>query len=134
MAKKIRSEQVSGGGGGSSIDYSDIEQPTGNYFFGKPIYQKTILYRQALPSAGGTSGIVTFPHGIQDMKEVIDIVGVVNDPSAKIYVRTPHVGTAQANESISFYVAGDYITLKVGQNRSTYTNNHVTVYYTKSAD
>lgn len=57
----------------SNHNYSLTEQVVGTWIDGTPVYEKTVYY------AGGVTGTVLVPHGITNLKRIIDMTGSCHD-------------------------------------------------------
>ena len=115
--------------GFSPVIYSDVERVIGVWRDNKPLYQKTVYY------AGGSSGTISFAHGISDIDEIASAVGIAKDtdvigdfiPFARIRSDGLNIGISDVTTSnINYYVPSQF--------GSRIVDVYVTLQYTKTTD
>lgn len=118
----------SGGGGSSSINYSETEQMIGTWIDGKTVYEKTINFG-AMPN--NTSKSVN--HNIADLDYIIDIRGTTMTPEGGCFP-VPFVNDQGYTSQLCLFANRTSITVRTQANRSAYTICYITIRYTKTID
>ena len=108
--------------------YSTSEKVIGEWIDGKPLYRKTISFG-ALPNAGTK----TVAHGISNLKRVVHMYGYSFRSSDNVHFPLPFVSTTAIN-CILLDVIASNISITTGINRTTQTENYITLEYTKTTD
>ena len=113
---------------GITLDYSTSEQTTNRtWIAGEPIYQKTIALG-TLPNAAGT---LVVNHNITNLLYIVKHDSWCYAPSTGQRLPIPFASTTLAN-NVQININATQITITVGINRSSFTTNYVTLFYTKS--
>lgn len=109
-----------------TVNYSFNEQFSGRYWIdGRKIYQKTIQL-PALPN----NKRLDIPHNISNINYIVDINGIFRDPKDNSYVKLNHVNPLGIIYSITGYCTQTTINIITGVDRTSYTENYVTIHYT----
>ena len=110
---------------GISLNYSLDQQDTGQKWIdGKQIYCKTIKL-SALPNKTK----LYHPHDIENIGTVVYCYGMYKDPSTGIVMKDAHTTTSAY---CSTYITPTDIVVETNSQRSSYTENYLTVLYTLS--
>lgn len=117
-------ENATGGGGGSSQDYSTTEREIGKWIDGSTVYQKTINFG-SIPS----STTKEVAHNISNLGAVIEIEGVMNNLDGVTFETLPAV------DSSNFRVQVNATNIKIITSTSwtSWTNSYITLKYTKAS-
>ena len=108
--------------GTDSIDYSQEEQWTGQYWIdGKKIYQKTV-------NCGGlkNNAVSYIPHGIANMAWVVDSRGAARNANNSAFFTLPFSGLSPIGVSIT----PTNIQIVPTMDRREFTMTYVTIWYT----
>lgn len=109
----------------NNITYSTTEQWTGDYWIdGKKIYQKTI---DLAPLPNATSKQV--PTNISNLHRVIDMKGY-HFSTGNVGLPLIHSDSTDNVNEVSITMLGTNILIRVGVDRSNFTESYVTLYYT----
>lgn len=113
------------GAGTSGLDYEETEQDTGILWIDdEPIYRKTIDLG-TLPN----STTNTVPHGITGLGTCVRVYGFADNGTAQLPLPFSHPSTI--GSQILIQINDTNVIVTTGSNRTDYTDNYVTLYYTK---
>lgn len=117
------------GGDPIIMDYSTNEVNTGaKWIDGKTIYKKTVD-TGALTNATSKQ----IPHGITNLSKVIKIEGYTLNPTSSQNLPLCYSTSNALNNNIGVFVEGANIEMRIGADRTAFTESYVTLYYTKSS-
>lgn len=131
-------DKIDQGGGGSgghtylNVIYSTEEKKIGYWTDGKPLYQRTV-HISALPSSATSQ---QYAHNIPDIDTICHYQSISRASSgSSVIMNRVAMNGSSLNGSASYdvFVNKTYITISVGQDRST-NEADVTIQYTKTTD
>ncbi len=112
------------------ISYFSMPRMTSETWIdGNAIWRVTVTM-PTLPSSAGT---VQAAHGINfaNVGTFVNLEGILYAPGSPLVYSLPYVDPATLANGIGVYLDGTYVYIKVGANRSAFTNNYVTIWFTQ---
>lgn len=114
--------------GFTPVIYSDTEREIGVWIDGKPLYAKTI---NVAPLPNNTDKRVA--HGISNLDKFISAYGYATAPNVNS-TPLPFVNATSISAQVGIITDTSDVIIRARDDRSSYTNAYVTLYYTKTTD
>lgn len=113
-----------------NVHYSTSEQVIGTWIDGKPVYEITVD-TGTLPN----NTTKTTPHGIANLKAIVDFKGYARNTNSGINIPIPYVyKSGSTTRCLQAYADATNITFVSMENMSGYDESYVTLQYTKTTD
>lgn len=112
------------------ISYTTQQRLTGETWIdGKAIWRVSVVI-PTLPNAAGTLQVA---HGIDFTKvsNFVNLEGIAYDPVTPLVAPLYFANYSSLAGMIGVFLDATYINVKVGQDRSGFTNNSITIWFTK---